>query len=308
MVLAATLAELLDWLKFGTPLLSRTYRIFRDAVRALTDVLTSSTWQRVLILAPSDAACLAAGILSGAAWAAAAPAAVLSLFVVLPEGWPEISPGYVTLPTLNQGFQLSVLATKAGFIIPGGGCSNGVCLPVVEIPKSLSCGVAALLLRDELLDATAVPLTTLAAALAATPGVGLFQQWLYEADLLSTLAGQGSLTVFAPSDAALERQAAYLGLSVPEMLAGPLACLQGYYLVPGLLGACPRATASDGFELTLTRDACGTLLFVNAAPVLAEAVSADNGQLLFLDDLLMHGLSGPAPCQVTARRNGRCGA
>lgn len=308
MVLADTLVEARRWLR--TPNAHRaTYAIFAEAIATLAAALQDSTWQRVLLLAPSDAACTAAGLVSGAAWAAQDPAGVLSLFVVLPDEWPNVTPGYRSLPTLNQGFRATLLATKAGFIVPGGGCENGVCSPLVEVPKPLSCGVAALLLRDALLDPTAMPALTVAGALdSAAPATLAFQRWLADSGLLAALAGQGDFTVFAPTDAALARLAEYLELSVPALLAGPLAALQGYYVVPGALSPCDRATASDGFPLSLTYDAWGNLTFVNAAAIVQQPYRTDNGSLYLLDNVLLHGVSGPQPQQVTARRGpGSCG-
>jgi len=302
MVLAATLSDARQWLKAPNAL-QATYSIFADAMRTLNDALLSSTWQRVLILAPSDAACLSAGILSGAYWASLDPAAVLSLFVVLPECWPNVDPGYQTLQTLNQGFQISLLVTKAGFIVPGGGCINDYCSPVIEVPKSLSCGIAALLRRDALLDPTYLPSTTVAASLdAALPTAKYFQQWLFSTGLILTLQGQGDVTVFAPTDAALQNLAAYFNTSVEGLFSGPLAFTQGYYLVPGKLPICTRATASDSFELSLTFDACSNLLYVNNAAVYGTPTKTANGTLYLINDVLLHGNSGPQPTQVTARR------
>lgn len=133
---------------------------------------------------------------------------------------------------------------------------------------------------------------TLIAVAKADPELSTFVKLAAAANLEQTLAGQGPLTVLAPSNAAFAKLPAdqIADLEKPEN-AAKLQQVLMYHIIPGAApssafkgtkGDVPSATPSK-----LTVDGTGATVTVNGATVTRADVAATNGAIHVIDTVLM---------------------
>jgi transforming growth factor-beta-induced protein len=118
---------------------------------------------------------------------------------------------------------------------------------------------------------------------------------LGEADLVSTLQGEGPFTVFAPTNAAFEQALADLGLTAEELLESEdLAGILTYHVVPGKILAAD-AIAADGTEIpTVNGDTIEVTVvdgnvMVDGATVTTVDLVAGNGVVHIIDAVILPG-------------------
>ena len=133
---------------------------------------------------------------------------------------------------------------------------------------------------------------TLIAVAKADPELSTFVKLAAAANLEGTLAGQGPLTILAPSNAAFAKlPAAQLAdLEKPENVTTLQQVLM-YHIIPGAApssafkgtkGDVPSATPSK-----LMIDGTGATVTVNGAAVTRADVTASNGAIHVIDTVLM---------------------
>lgn len=133
---------------------------------------------------------------------------------------------------------------------------------------------------------------TLIAVATADPELSTFVKLATAANLGDTLAGQGPLTVLAPSNAAFAKLSAdqIADLEKPENVTTLQQVLM-YHIIPGAApssafkgtkGDVPSATPSK-----LTIDGTGATVTVNGAMVTRADVAASNGAIHVIDTVLM---------------------
>ncbi len=113
------------------------------------------------------------------------------------------------------------------------------------------------------------------------------------AGLADTLAGEGPLTLFAPTDEAFEAALTELGLTVDELLASPdLADILTYHVVEGEVLAADvveldgqSVATVNGAEVQVTVD--GETVMINDATVVNPDVEASNGVIHVIDTVLL---------------------
>lgn len=116
-----------------------------------------------------------------------------------------------------------------------------------------------------------------------------------QADLVTTLQGEGPFTVFAPTNAAFEQALADLGLTAEELLASPdLAGILTYHVVPGQIMAAD-AIAADGTEVatvngdTIAVSVVDGNVMVDGATVTTADLEAGNGVVHVIDSVILPG-------------------
>ncbi len=152
--------------------------------------------------------------------------------------------------------------------------------------------------------ASAAAAGTLIAVATADPELSTFVKLATAANLADTLAGQGPLTVLAPSNAAFAKlSAAQLAdLEKPEN-ATTLQQVLMYHIIPGAApssafkgtkGDVPSATPAK-----LTVDGTGATVTVNGAAVTRADVTASNGAIHVIDTVLMPPSASAAASTAT---------
>lgn len=133
---------------------------------------------------------------------------------------------------------------------------------------------------------------TLIAVAKADPELSTFVKLAAAANLETTLAGQGPLTILAPSNAAFAKLPAdqLADLEKPEN-AAKLQQVLMYHIIPGAApssafkgtkGDVPSATPAK-----LTIDGTGATVTINGAAVTRADVTASNGAIHVIDAVLM---------------------
>ena len=122
----------------------------------------------------------------------------------------------------------------------------------------------------------------------ALPGFGTLTDLVTQADLVSTLQGDGPFTVFAPIDSAFE---ALPKATLDAVLADPalLATVLTYHVVAGKLTTDqlvdgPLMTVA-GVELTISHKDGAVL--VDGKPIAVQNVQATNGVIQVMGDVLV---------------------
>lgn len=118
---------------------------------------------------------------------------------------------------------------------------------------------------------------------------------LTEADLVTTLQGDGPFTVFAPTNEAFDALIAELGTTPEELLArDDLADILTYHVVPGQILA-EDAIAADGTEITtvngvpLAVSVVDGNVMVDDATVTTADLLAGNGVVHVIDAVVLPG-------------------
>lgn len=122
------------------------------------------------------------------------------------------------------------------------------------------------------------------------PGFATLADLVTQADLVSTLKGEGPFTVFAPLDAAFEdlpQATLDAVLADPELLATVLT----YHVVPGKVSLSDMADGDKletvaGITLDVSKDDAGNTL-INGIPVAVGNVQATNGVIHVLGEVLV---------------------
>ena len=113
---------------------------------------------------------------------------------------------------------------------------------------------------------------------------------LTEADLVSTLQGDGPFTVFAPTNAAFEKLLGELGISAADLLASPrLTEVLLYHVVPGKVMSTDLTTGMQAPTVlgeTLTVDLSNGVK-INDSTVVAADIEATNGVIHVIDTVLV---------------------
>lgn len=116
-----------------------------------------------------------------------------------------------------------------------------------------------------------------------------------EADLVSTLQGEGPFTVFAPTNAAFEQALADLDLTAEELLASDdLAGILTYHVVAGKIMAAD-AIAADGTEVetvngdTIMVTVVDGNVMIDGATVTTADLEAGNGVVHVIDSVILPG-------------------
>lgn len=169
-------------------------------------------------------------------------------------------------------------------------------------PIGAVCAAVALSLSLPVAAQTTAPAAPAAAAAAASgtliavakadPELSTFAKLAAQANLEQTLAGQGPLTILAPSNAAFDKLPAdqRADLEKPEN-AAKLQQVLMYHIIPGAApssafkgtkGDVPSATPSK-----LTIDGTGATVTVNGAAVTRADLTASNGAIHVIDTVLM---------------------
>ncbi len=114
-----------------------------------------------------------------------------------------------------------------------------------------------------------------------------------EADLVTTLQGEGPFTVFAPTNAAFEQALADLGLTAEELLASPdLGGILTYHVVAGKILAAD-AIAADGTEVvtvngdTIAVSVVDGNVLIDGATVTSADLEAQNGVVHVIDSVIL---------------------
>lgn len=145
---------------------------------------------------------------------------------------------------------------------------------------------------------------TLIAVAKADPDLSTFAKLAAAANLEATLAGQGPLTVLAPSNAAFAKlpPTQLADLEKPEN-AAKLQQVLMYHIIPGAApssafkgtkGDVPSATPSK-----LSIDGTGATVTVNGAAVTRADVAASNGAIHVIDTVLMPSTEAAAATAPT---------
>lgn len=149
---------------------------------------------------------------------------------------------------------------------------------------------------------TAAAQGTLIAVAKADPDLSTFARLAVAANLEATLAGQGPLTVLAPSNAAFAKVPAdqLAELQKPEN-AVKLQQVLMYHIIPGAAPSSAFAgTKGDVPSATpamLTIDGTGASVMINGAAVTRADLAASNGAIHVIDSVLM---PPPASAAVAA--------
>ena len=112
---------------------------------------------------------------------------------------------------------------------------------------------------------------------------------LKEANLVDTFAGEGSFTVFAPTDAAFERLPAG---TLDQLLANPqaLAEVLKAHVVDGKVMSTTAATLEEATSLnnkTLDLAYVGNTLYISGAKVTKADIEASNGVIHVIDNVIV---------------------
>jgi uncharacterized surface protein with fasciclin (FAS1) repeats len=142
---------------------------------------------------------------------------------------------------------------------------------------------------DEELPATVVDIAT------SNDDFSILVTALTEADLVSTLQGEGPFTVFAPTNAAFEALLAELDVTAEDLLAREdLGDILTYHVVPGMILA-EDAIAAAGTEVasvngdTIAVSLSDGSVMVDGATVVTPDLKANNGVVHVIDAVILPG-------------------
>jgi len=114
---------------------------------------------------------------------------------------------------------------------------------------------------------------------------------LTEANLVSTLQGEGPFTVFAPTNAAFAALLEQLEITAEELLAHPdlskvllYHVVSGRVLSTGLTNGMEVTTLNDGEKITVT---LGDAVLINESTVTTADLEALNGVVHVIDEVLV---------------------
>jgi len=113
-----------------------------------------------------------------------------------------------------------------------------------------------------------------------------------EADLVTTLQGNGPFTVFAPSDAAFASFLDANGLSASDLLANPkLSDILTYHVLNGEVKASVVSAgpveAVNGIKFYISKDISGNFWINGSAQIVDTDVDASNGVIHVLDYVIV---------------------
>jgi len=206
----------------------------------------------------------------------------------------------VTLPRRN-------LAGTASTVDLGEG-NTGVILQLTADGSNLPADAAAVVAEtmaytppppaeEEAAEEAAAPALTIVGLALNTDGLSTLATAVVRGGFASTLNGEGSFTVFAPTDDAFAAALETLGLTADELLANRelLSSVLSYHVVEGVLTS---ADLTDGQELTtlnggtLTVGVADGVVTVtdaqgNTYTVVTADVTASNGVVHVIDGVLM---------------------
>lgn len=311
MVQSCTIDSVLSWL--GT---RGNYRIFQAAIEKLRQQLESTPVERICVLAPSDDALTSAGVASnGTAWATLAPNEVL-LYLLKVDAcwpWPAVPPALYTFSSLAEDL-LALHICPLGVSVPLLGdvtlpqLLKVKCLPCgsffvfleFPVPPPAGCPCSALYtptLEYTTLSASWQPtLPSLADVLRGNEAVSLFADWILES-LDAAFSQPGIYTILAPNNAAVIAFASALGGTSPSRALSQLS--PSDFVILGL--APPSRDPPFAYEV---RSASGRSIVVTSKGGVARynqatapttsGVTAANGILFVLDDVLLWGLGRPS--------------
>ena len=139
--------------------------------------------------------------------------------------------------------------------------------------------------------------TTVLDVVIQHPELSIFRTTMQETDLLSIIATSDNMTIFAPSDAAIEAYARQQDIEIETLLrSGDLQPFLAYHLVPArlpsrqirdLIGFSSSAQATTLSQQPLTFTTRDNHIFVDGAMIVQQDILARNGVVHIIDRLLI---------------------